>query len=193
MARGKKDDTPPGEAEPPEGTPAARDGEPDADELARRRKERNGTSLSERIANGEGAEDETDEPELFPAGVLDGDPKRTLKTLIRAGANVAVTASLTKAEVPMRGIGLFDPESTTQVLVTVEPGEVTSVPEKESDGAGGKKITGWKLRQQLRAVHVQHAGEMFTHAQVLDLLHEADVSSAVVSRLLGQEGGSIAQ
>src|SRR5271154_6193319 len=103
MARTKQ---PPGEADKPDGTPGAKDGQPDADELARRRTARGGTSASERAAAGD---DDDAGAELSPHGSLEGDPKVTLKSLIKAGARVSVKASISSAEVPIKGGGLFDP------------------------------------------------------------------------------------
>src|ERR1700676_1757520 len=91
----RKESMPPGEADAPETTPAARDGSPDEDELARRREQKNGTSVADRVQNGD-----DDAPELFPVGMVEGDSKVTLKNLIKAGDRVTLKASLSSAEVP---------------------------------------------------------------------------------------------
>lgn len=185
MARAKQD--PPGKADKPDGAAGATDGQPDDDELARRRAAKEtpssgstGTSVSDRVANGEG-----DDAELFPAGSLEGDSKTTLKNLIKAGATVIVKASLTSAEVPLTS-GLLDPEEEVELLVRALPGGVTPVPKhKDAQAGGDHKVESWTLRQQVRAIHVQDAGEMYTREQVLEFFHAAGVPDATVSKVLG--------
>jgi hypothetical protein len=185
MARSKKDEPAGSGPEPPEGTAAATDGEPNADELARRRRERNGArSMSERMADGEGQD--SDEPELFPLGTLSGDPKVTVKNLIRAGARVTCESKMSSAAVPNPSGHLFDPEREVQVLVRVLPGAAKQTPIHEKQADGTYKVKEWKIGQELAVIHVQPAEEMFTREQVVDLFHEAGVASAVVSRLLGE-------
>jgi hypothetical protein len=171
---------PAGGPEKAEGTPAATDGQPDADELARRRQARSGTSLADRVEN------EEVEEELFPHGSLEGDPKVTLKSLIKAGARVSVKASISSAEVPIVGGGLFDPEHEVTFLVRGLPGGVTPRPKHEGESGDGRRpVKEWTLSQSIRAIHVESAGEMFTRVQVLEMLNEAGVASSVISRLLG--------
>jgi hypothetical protein len=171
------------EPEPAEGT-AAQDGEPNEDELQRRRDAKTGSSVAERVANGE-----SDEPagEMFPHGTLVGDPKVTVKNLIKAGAKVSTEVSMTKAAVPNPGGGLFDPEEEAEVLVRVLPGAAKQIPIHGEEVGGRHKVKEWKIAQELRVVHVQHAGSMYSREQIVDLLHEAGVAPAVVSRLLGEE------
>jgi hypothetical protein len=176
--------TPPGTVDPPEGTPASTDGEPDADELERRRRTRAGTSVSDRAA---GSEPQS-EDELFPEGSLEGDPKVTLKSLIKAGSRVRVVASFSKAEVPIKNGALFDPEREITFLVRGLPGGVTPRPKHEGkSGDQRRPIKEWTLSQSIRAIHVENAGEMFSRVQVLEMLHEAGVPSATVSKLLGDD------
>ena len=176
----KKDD--PG-ADPAEGA-AAKDGQPDHDELERRRNAKSGTSVAERAANGE-----SDEPEeeLFPLGSLDGDSKVTLKTLIKSNADVFKKASMGTAAVPIKGSGFFDPEEEVTLLVRALPGGIVPVPTHEKTDGSRHKVKSWNLTQQLTPIHVQDAGSMYTREQVVELLDEAGVASAVVSRLLGEE------
>ena len=187
MAARKSKATPPGEADPPEGTPAARDGSPDEDELARRRAEKaGGTSVADRVQNGD-----DDTPEMFPHGSLEGDPKVTYKNLVKAGARVTVTASLTSAEVPITGGGLFDPEREGLALVRYLPAQVALVPQHK-DKNGQSKVEEWTLRQTLRTLKVEPAEDMFSRVQVLEFMHGAGVPSATISELLG-EGPEAAQ
>jgi hypothetical protein len=180
----------PGDAEKPETIPAARDGKPDEDELARRRAEKaNGTSVAERMQGAEGGSN--DAPEMFPHGSLEGDPKVTYKNLVKSGARVTVTASLTSAEVPITGGGLFDPEKEGLALVRFLPGQVALVPQHK-DKHGESRVEEWTLRQTLRTLRADPAEDMYTRVQVLELLHEAGVPSATISKLLG-EGPQTAQ
>lgn len=178
MTRRKAD--PLGDAEKPEGTPAARDGSPDEDELARRREAKAGTNVADRVQDGDGE----GQGEMFPHGSLEGDPKVTYKNLVKTGARVTVTASLTSAEVPITGGGLFDPEREGIAIVRYLPAQVALVPQHK-DKNGESKVEEWTLRQTLRTLKVEPADDMFSRIQMLDMLHEAGVSSATVSKLLG--------
>lgn len=177
MARRKAD--PPGTADPPEGTPAARDGSPDEDELARRRAAKGGESVAERVQNG----DDDDSGELFPHGSLEGDPKVTYKNLVKTGARVSLTASLTSAEVPIRGGGLFDPEQEGLALVRYLPAQVALVPHHK-DKNGQSKVEEWTLRQTLRAFKIEPAGELVNRVQVVDVLSAEGVASGTVTKVL---------
>jgi hypothetical protein len=113
-----------------------------------------GRSIGERAANGEHDEPMT-EAELFPMGSLEGD-EVTPQSIIKRGAPVEVTVSLSKAEVPLRGSGLLDPNRSGRVLVSFIPGVLEEVPKRE-DAGDPNKVTGWKIRQNLRAVYVRPA------------------------------------
>lgn len=180
MARRKAGDPGPERAE----GAAAADGKPDDDELERRRQARSGSSVTERVANGEPDEPE---PEMFPQGSLDGDSKVTLKTLIKSGSDVTKKASMGTAAVPIKGTGFFDPEEEVSLLVRVLPGGIVPVPTHEKTDGSRHKVKSWNLTQQLTPIHVQDAGTMYTREQVVEMLDEAGVASAVVSRLLGEE------
>jgi len=94
------------------------------------------------------------EPELFPMGTVAGDGLG-LKHLIRPGADVSMTISLMSAEIPApREGGLLKPEQEVYLLVAAEPQKYIPVPEKEGD-RGDRKVTGWKIRQAVRPLHVQ--------------------------------------
>ncbi len=179
MAARKKD--PPGVADPPEGPVAAKDGQPDESELERRRRAREeakGTSVSERV-------EDDDPPELFPHGSLEGDPKVTLKNLIRAGSRVSVKASISSAEVPIVGGGLFDPEQEVTFLVRGLPGGVTPRPKHEGEvGDPRRPVKEWTLSQSIRAIHVEGAGEMVNRVQLVEVLEGAGVTPATVRKIL---------
>jgi hypothetical protein len=157
----------------------AKDGQP-ADELSERRAR--GTSAADRAENGD-AEPTGDE--LFPLGTIEGDPRVTVRSLIKAGARVSVTASLSSAEVPVSG-GLFDPEQEISVLVRCIPGKVEQVP-KHEDKDGIQKVKEWTVRQSLRSIHVERADAVYSESQVREMLAECDASPAKVSRLLGEK------
>lgn len=109
------------------------------------------SSIGGRAANDEGAEPE---PELFPDGFVEGDEGVTHKTLIRPGLPIELKVSLTRAEIPSRGKSLFTPGREAKVLVTVEPGVVHEAPVMEGDRPN-RKVTGWKLTQDLRSVYAE--------------------------------------
>jgi hypothetical protein len=168
------------------------DAELSQDELAERRAARasngNGSaSIAQRARDGEEPEEE-----LFPLGTLDGDPKRTLKTLLRSGVPIEYTASLMSAEVPLQG-GALDMENNGQALVTWEPAKVEIVPDREVDSAGGRKLVRAKVRHKLRPTFVQAAGSMFTEEQVVEMLEAAEVPAAKIAKLLGHEDSASAQ
>src|ERR1017187_3140301 len=172
--------TPPGDAEKPEGTPAARDGSPDEDELARRRAEKaNGTSVADRVQNGD-----DDLPEMFPVGSVEGDSKVTWKNMIKPGKPVTLTASLSSAQVPLTG-GLLDPEREVTLVVRGLPGMPVPVAKNRDAQAGGdntvEEIT---MRQPIRAMHVENAGELVNRVQLVEVLDAEGVPSATVTKVL---------
>lgn len=113
-----------------------------------------GGSISERAANGEGAEPDEEQPELFPQGSIEGDAK-TLKTLIKAGLPVEQTVAMGSAEVPISSGGLIDPEKEGMLLVTYEAAGYKPVPVREGERHEGKRVKGWKIRTYLRPIHVE--------------------------------------
>lgn len=190
MARPKKTDPTGPEKEP--GAPGAKDGQPDPDELARRRAGKatnGGTSVADRQD-----EDNTEpEEELFPLGSLPGDPKVTLKTLVKAGTPVKKTASMGTAAVPITSDGFFDPEEEVTLLVRALPGGIIPVPTHEKSDTARHKIKEWRFTQSLTPIYVQHAGSMYTREQVLEMLSSAGVSSAKITELIGDETARAAQ
>lgn len=104
-----------------------------------------GRSVADRAEDGDGE----DQEEMFPLGSLEGDPKKTLKNLIRAGLPIEYTVSLRSAEVPLRG-GLPDPDAFHRLFVNSVVEKVETVALREEN-----KIVGWKVRAILRPIFVQ--------------------------------------
>lgn len=165
------------------------DGELSPDELAERRAAKangNGSaSISQRARDGEDL-DPDGQAEAFPIGSLVGDPKRTVKNLIKAGAKVTTSVSLTRAAVPNPSGGLFDPEEEVEILVRVLPGYAKQTP-IHSEQAGKITVKEWSIAQELRVVHVQAAGAMYTEEQVVELLEAGGVPAAQITSLLGHD------
>lgn len=105
-------------------------------------------SIADRADEGEA------EVELFPVGSLDGDSIAPQK-LIKRGLPVEITVSIGKAEVPVRGEGLLDPEKSGRSLVSWAFLKNEEVPSYDSEG----RINGWKVRQHLRATFVKQAND----------------------------------
>lgn len=108
------------------------------------------SSIAERAEAGV----EPDAAELFPRGTVAGDSKAPSQ-LIRKGLPVAITAALSRAEVPLVG-GLVDPDKAGRVLVSFAFAKQEEVP-TERDETG--RVIGWKIRQHLTASHVKPAGD----------------------------------
>lgn len=96
------------------------------------------------------ADDEQDQPELFPMGSLEGDDL-TPARMIKKGLPVEVTASIGKAEVPLRG-GMIDPNKRGRVLVSYRFHKNEDIAQIEDN-----EIVGWKIRQNLKATYVAQA------------------------------------
>lgn len=142
-----------------------------------------GQTIEEMASDTEVGEQE----ELFPVGTVAGDPKTTLRNLIRAGVPTKLTCSLSRAEVPLTG-GLISFEEDGEALVTYEAGKLEIVPEVERDeNTGKRKLKGVKFRQNLRSVYVRPAGTLYTREQVLDMFDRLGVSADKVSEMLGNE------
>lgn len=93
-----------------------------------------------------------EQPTLPEMGQLFGDPKKTLKNLIKAGVPVEYKAKLSNAEVPNAGGGLFDVETPVYALIRILPG--APIPKPQRKGGGDSKVTGWKVVQEMRVEHV---------------------------------------
>jgi hypothetical protein len=153
--------------EQPDETPAATDGQPDEDELERRRRARAGTSVNDRVDDGAPG------GELFAMGSLTGDPKITLRNLIKAGATVETSARMGSAAMPIKGAGFFDPEQEITLLVRVLPGGPIPVATRKK-GDEKSKIEKWRVTQPLTPIYVEAAGEMYTKVALLEILEEAE-------------------
>lgn len=111
--------------------------------------------------------EETTEEEMFPAGSLPGDDI-TPQSIVKKGLPTTLVVSLSKAEVPIRGKGLVNPNKYGQVLVTYLPAKLHELPIRQ-DEHDGAKVTGWKLTQDLRALYVEDANDK---AAVVRMLFE---------------------
>jgi hypothetical protein len=108
-------------------------------------------SIADRAEQGE------EQGEMFPLGVLEGD-ERTLGNLTRGKPITELTVSLGAAEIPLRG-GLLDPGRLGRALITYEPANYVTVPERETQADGSRKIVGWKVRNVTRAVYAEPVEE----------------------------------
>lgn len=138
-----------------------------------------GDSRSDRAAAGEHEEEAA---ELFPTGSLEGEGPSP-QTLVKKGLPLELTVSLSRAEVPLRG-GLLDPNRYGRLLVTYLPGKVEEVPVRDDENDPAR-VTGWKLRQHVRATYVEAAADVpaLIRAQFEQL---AQAEPAAAGRLLDQ-------
>jgi hypothetical protein len=130
---------------------------------------------------------EPTEEELFPLGSLEGDQVKPGQTIKRAQP-VELTVSLSRAEVPLRGSGMLDPDKHGRVLVTYLPGKDERVPKREDDDSD--RVTGWKIRQNLRATYVQAANDAETMIRLFyeELLADDEkAAKKLLADLAGQE------
>lgn len=100
-------------------------------------------SIEERAAAGEGG----DEEQLPGIAPLAGDKQLTLAGLGPRSMPIEAEVSLMSASVPSKG--LIDPEKRGQLLVAFLPNGYNYVPVRE-----GGEVKRWKLRMQLRPVHI---------------------------------------
>ena len=112
--------------------------------------------MADETQNTPDPDDQTEE-ELFPAGSLPGDDI-TPQSIVKKGLPTKLVVALSKAEVPIRGNGLVNPNRYGQVLVTYLPGKLHELPIRE-DEHDGAKVTSWKLTQDLRAMYVEDAND----------------------------------
>lgn len=132
-------------------------------------------------------QDDTQEPEeeeLFPNGSLDGD-NLTRATIFHKGLPSTLHVSIGKAAVPIRGSGLVHPGRFGRALVTYLPGQLHELPLRDDDNDPAK-VTGLKLTQDLRAVHVADAndaaGLIRSEFEVL-VAEDAAAANALVAEL----------
>lgn len=140
---------------------AAKDGQDGGD---------NAASVAQRAENGEGGGKPDDEPqaELFPDGVIDGDPRVTIKNLIRGGENVDLEVTLMQGKVPLRG-GLVDPRRSGKVVVSHDAAKYLLIPQREGE-PGDKKVKGWTVRCQLKPTYSEPASAYWTEEEVMRLV-----------------------
>lgn len=140
----------------------------------------NGDSVAGRA---EAGEHEQEAEEMFPAGTLEGEGP-DIRTIVKKGLPTTLEFSLSKAAVPARGAGLYDPNKQGRALVTFLPGKHHPLPLREDD-ADPNKVTGWKVTQDLRVVHVEQASDVpaLIRSQ-FELLAAGDAAAA--GRLLDQ-------
>lgn len=105
-----------------------------------------GDSIATRAEQGE---HETEDAQLFPMGSLEGDGVSANK-LVKPGEAVKVELSMRAASVPVTGKGLIDPRRDRKLLVTVEPGKVEQVPQRDEG-----KVVSWIARQTLRPIYIE--------------------------------------
>lgn len=95
--------------------------------------------------------------EMFPLGVLEGDPWN-LDMVRKSKKPVEVTVALSRAEVPMRD-GLPDPNKSGRVAASHETAKYEVVPVKEEQPDGEKILVSWKIRVNLRVTYVEQMGD----------------------------------
>jgi hypothetical protein len=122
---------------------------PPADLEERRRR-----SIAEQAGEAETEPPADGDTELFPLGSIEGD-ELTPQKIIKRGLPVEVTVSIGKAEVPVKGNGLMDPEKTGRVIVSYAFASNTEIPTTDETG----RVVSWKVRQSLRATHVAPAND----------------------------------
>lgn len=111
-------------------------------------------SIEER---GEAGDSGVPEGELFPEGSLPGD-NVTPQSYVKKGLPVELNVSLSKKEVPFKGVGLADPNKFGRAIVTYLPQTKHDLALRE-DNTDPTKITGWKITQDLRVTHVADAND----------------------------------
>lgn len=112
-----------------------------------------GTAKRLQDAAGDSSGGEDPGPELFPEGTVEGDGL-SLKNLIKPGQDVTMTIALMSHEIdaPKDG-GLIDPDRKVFLLVEGVVAKPIPVPQRDSD-KDALKVTGWKVRQQVRPVAI---------------------------------------
>lgn len=149
-----------------------------------------GMSIEERAAMG--VTDEMDDMTLFPDGVLSGDPW-TLGQIHKSKKPIEVTASLSKAEVPMTG-GLPDPSKIRRVMVRTGHVKYEVIPEYEEQPDGTEDIVAYKIRANMRTAYVEPIGGAedmvvteFERLMIEDRQRAAEVADKLVKLASGAE------
>jgi hypothetical protein len=140
----------------------ARDGETGGEGLSQRAKDQLAARREARESGSAGRPvdaqpDEGEEAELFPMGTLKGDPKITLKNLVKGGQSIEYQASVRSASVPLLG-GLVHPDEDGHATVAWETEKFELVPVRKGE-PGNRRIVSWKLRQIFRPTHIEAVAE----------------------------------
>jgi len=99
-----------------------------------------------------------------------GDHKVTMKNIVPAGKGRKTEAKMGSTAIPLRD-GLVRYGELVELLVTVEAGKVSEVPDLEETDAGGRRaLLGVKDVQFFRPVMVRSAQDVLTVDQVVDIL-----------------------
>lgn len=153
MAR-KNPKEPADKADPPEKTPAASNGEPDADELTRRRDARNGgESLAARAQNGEfDGNDDDAQGEAQQALDLPGQVRA--KTGLKGVRTISVEGKLMGASVKQLGGEVTDSDQLIELRVLARLDHNEEVPVR--DGTGETATTQSVIkRQHFRVMRIE--------------------------------------
>jgi hypothetical protein len=138
-------------------------------------------SISERAEDGDAG---VPEQEMFPSGSLDGEGV-TPQTYVRKGLPTELRVALSKAEVPLRGSGVPNPNQFGRAIITYLPGAQKALPVRE-DKNDPAKVTGHKVTVDLRVTHVADAndtaGLVRTEFEVL-LAQEPNRAAALLDEL----------
>jgi hypothetical protein len=175
--------------------PLAVDGEPDGDEMKRRREAKQKADAADKqteaAANGAAIDDQPDDGDedqatLFPDGSIDGDAKITIKNILPPAKKRTHEAKMGSTAVPMLH-GLVRYGEHIELLVTVEAGQVSEVPDFTGKRGEDRVVMGVKDVQMFAPIHVQSAVGMMNRDQVLEVLAVCgvDTSTKKVRDLLG--------
>lgn len=104
------------------------------------------------------ADDGHDELEMFPVGSIAGEGPSP-QSLVNKGLPIELTVSMSRAEVPMTGQGLLDPNEGGRLLVSILPGKVDYVPVRE-DKDDPDRVSKWKIRQNVRVTYTQQVADI---------------------------------
>jgi hypothetical protein len=121
-----------------------------------------GRSLAERAAAAAGLSsvdlEAGEQAELFPSGVIEGDERVTLKTLIPPGSTVKQRVGLgSMSNLPLRG-GLLDPTREVRIIVRCWPQNYKENPKGEDLGDGTRNIEEWEQSFTLKPNHAEVLG-----------------------------------
>lgn len=110
-----------------------------------------------------------DEPELFPAGLLEGDQLQ-LKDMLKKGKPVTTTVSVSSASVPLQD-GLLNPEKSHWIMMRCVVGNANVVYKRE-DG----EITEAEIRIGIKPMLTRRAMPEAIQAQERGVARQAEAS-----------------